>query len=147
MAAKKKTKAKSRRTTSTKRGLKARRSVGGLKTWAKKLIGKTVGNVVIQRVVIPEGQTKKDAAALRKAVAGVPWSGKKGTVMLYGRQIHESGASEPVTFTNPFRKGKVRKTTRRIGQIFKRKGRRYIVTRLRNGVKVARPWASRIRRK
>jgi hypothetical protein len=49
-------------------------------------------------------------------------------------------------FTNPFRKGKVRATKRRIGKVFKRKGRYYIVSRLRNGVKVARPWSKRSRR-
>ncbi len=48
--------------------------------------------------------------------------------------------------SNPFRKGKVRATKRRIGKVFKRKGRFYIVTRLRNGVKVARPWSKSRRR-
>jgi hypothetical protein len=48
--------------------------------------------------------------------------------------------------SNPFRRGKVKRTTRRIGKVFKRKGRFYIVARLRNGVKVARPWSKSRRR-
>ncbi len=49
----------------------------------------------------------------------------------------------PGIMANPFRKGKLRATKRRIGKVFKRKGRYYIVSRLRNGVKVARPWSKR----
>jgi hypothetical protein len=57
-----------------------------------------------------------------------------------------AGEMLPGIMANPFRKGKLRATKRRIGKVFKRKGRFYIVARLRNGVKVARPWSKSRRR-
>lgn len=76
-------------------------------------------------------------------------AGRKGARMRKVRQEVRSVSDDDwmaAVHGNPFRKGKVRKTSRRLGTIFKRRGRRYIVTRLRNGVKVARPWANRRRK-
>ena len=60
----------------------------------------------------------------------------------------DTGDYSSYTADNPFRKGKVRRYhgSRRVGTVFKRKHRRFIITRLRNGTKVTRPWAIRRRR-
>lgn len=73
---------------------------------------------------------------------------RRASVVAAFQAGHDTGDYSAYTADNPFRKSKVRRYSgrRRSGTVIKVKGRYRIITKLRNGVRVTRPWAIRRRR-
>jgi hypothetical protein len=124
------------------------RAASALRRTAKKRVGKRYGSITVDRFIVPIGMSKKASRKGRKAIAGVPWSGKKGTVRYYGtRRSLGSGAAgllaknESVTWTNPFAVGPVRayKGRKHRGTVFKAKRRHRMVTKA-GARRVSRAW-------